>query len=148
MLNYRLCNNENDFNLTSINETVKFLHQHLEQFGDNPKDITKCIDYALQKDGGKGGFVMQAYYNGQLAGVLIMNKTGMSGFIPENILVYIAVDSKHRGKGFGAEMIKEAIKHTKGNIKLHVEYENPAKRLYERLGFTSKYAEMRFENIK
>ncbi|MDD3860747.1 MAG: GNAT family N-acetyltransferase, partial [Bacteroidales bacterium] len=74
--------------------------------------------------------------------------TGMSGYIPENILVYIAVDSKHRGKGFGAEIIKEAVKRTKGNIKLHVEYDNPAKRLYERLGFTTKYAEMRFENKK
>ncbi|MDD2413380.1 MAG: GNAT family N-acetyltransferase, partial [Bacteroidales bacterium] len=67
-------------------------------------------------------------------------------FIPENILVYIAVDGQYRGKGFGAEIIKEAIKNTKGNIKLHVEYDNPAKRLYERLGFTSKYAEMRLEN--
>ena len=148
MLNYKLCNNENDFNLTSINETVEFLHKHLEQFGDNPTDIRKCIDYALQKDCGKGGFVLQAYYNAQLAGVLVMNNTGMSGFIPENILVYIAVDSKHRGKGFGAEIIKEAVKRTKGNIKLHVEYDNPAKRLYERLGFTTKYAEMRFENKK
>jgi predicted GNAT family acetyltransferase len=32
-----------------------------------------------------------------------------------------------------------------GDIKLHVEYDNPrATTLYERLGFTSKYAEMRW----
>ncbi len=148
MLSYKLCKSENEFNLTTIDDTVSFLHKHLEKFGDKPEDIKKCIDYALRKDCGKGGFVLHAYYNNNLAGVLVMNTTGMSGFIPENILVYIAVDAKHRGQGFGAQIINEAIKHVEGNIKLHVEYENPAKRLYERLGFTSKYAEMRFENKK
>lgn len=148
MLVYKICRNENDFIETSINESVNFLHTHLEQFGDDPKDIRKCIDYALSKECGKGGFILLAYYREKLAGVLIMNKTGMSGFIPENILVYIAVDATHRGKGFGRQIIEEAIKLTDGNIKLHVEYDNPAKRLYERIGFASKYAEMRFENKK
>jgi ribosomal-protein-alanine N-acetyltransferase len=146
MLTYRLYKNTKDINESEISTSVNFLHQHLDEFGDKPDDIKKCLDYALSIDHGKGGFILQAFYENELAGVLVMNKTGMQGFIPENILVYIAVDSKHRGKGFGGQIIKEAVKHTKGSIKLHVEYENPAKRLYERLGFTSKYAEMRFEN--
>jgi ribosomal protein S18 acetylase RimI-like enzyme len=33
---------------------------------------------------------------------------------------------------------------TNGDIALHVEYDNPAKNLYERAGFTSKYIEMRY----
>lgn len=148
MLTYKICRKESDFIETSINQSVDFLHTHLEQFGDDPKDIRKCIDYALAKDCGKGGFVFLAYHQKKIAGVLIMNNTGMAGFIPENILVYIAVDSAHRGKGFGRQIIEEAIKNVDGRVKLHVEYDNPAKRLYERLGFTSKYAEMRFENKK
>jgi ribosomal protein S18 acetylase RimI-like enzyme len=75
---------------------------------------------------------------------LVMNKTGMSGYIPENVLVYVAVDSRYRGEGFGGEIVKKAISMIEGDVKLHVEYENPAKRLYERIGFTTKYAEMRF----
>ena len=148
MLTYKFYKNTKDITELEINETVKFLHQHLDEFGDEAEDIKKCVDYALTIDHGKGGFILHAFHEGKLAGVLIMNNTGMSGFIPENILVYIAVDAQYRGQGFGAAIIKEAIKHTKGNVKLHVEYENPAKRLYERLGFTSKYAEMRFENNK
>lgn len=148
MLTYKLYKSTKDINESEINETVRFLHQHLDEFRDATEDVKKCIDYALSIDHGKGGFILHAHYEAKLAGVLIMNNTGMSGFIPENILVYIAVDAQYRGKGFGAEIIKEAIKNTKGNIKLHVEYDNPAKRLYERLGFTSKYAEMRFENNK
>ena len=38
-----------------------------------------------------------------------------------------------------------AARLTEGDLALHVEYDNPAKRLYERLGFRSKYAEMRYQ---
>ncbi len=41
-------------------------------------------------------------------------------------------------------LIKRSFEIADGDVKLHVEYDNPAKRLYERLGMTSKYAEMRF----
>ena len=64
---------------------------------------------------------------------------------PENILVYIAVHSDQRGKGVGKELMKKAINTAKGDIALHVEPENPAKFLYEKLGFTNKYLEMRLK---
>jgi len=80
----------------------------------------------------------------QLVGVVIMNNTGMSGYIPDVILVYIAVDSKFRGKGYGKKLCLNAIENAEGDVKLHVEYDNPAKGLYEHIGFTNKYAEMRF----
>jgi ribosomal protein S18 acetylase RimI-like enzyme len=64
----------------------------------------------------------------------------MKDFIPENILVYIAVDNSQRGKGM--EISTKAISIAEGNIALHVEPDNPAKGLYEKLGFT-KYLEMR-----
>ena len=67
----------------------------------------------------------------------------MKDFIPENILVYIAVDNSQRGKGFGKKLMQKAIDTAEGNIALHVEPDNPAKGLYESLGFTNKYLEMR-----
>jgi ribosomal protein S18 acetylase RimI-like enzyme len=33
----------------------------------------------------------------------------MKDFIPENILVYIAVDNSQRGKGFGKQLMQKAI---------------------------------------
>jgi GNAT superfamily N-acetyltransferase len=50
----------------------------------------------------------------------------MKDFIPENILVYIAVDNSH-GKGYGKQLMKKAISIAEGNIALHVEPDNPAK---------------------
>ncbi|REG90954.1 GNAT family N-acetyltransferase [Algoriphagus antarcticus] len=125
------------------NEIADFLFLHLGQYGDPKDDIMKCLDYALDQSMHAGGFVVMARENGKILGALIMNKTGMSGYIPENILVYIAVDADQRGKGIGGKIMETAIKMANGSIALHVEADNPAKKLYERIGFTNKYLEMR-----
>ncbi len=125
------------------NEIADFLFVHLGEYGDPKEDIMKCLDYALDQSMHAGGFVVMARENGKILGALIMNKTGMSGYIPENILVYIAVDASQRGKGIGGKIMDMAIKMANGSIALHVEPDNPAKNLYERIGFTNKYLEMR-----
>jgi GNAT superfamily N-acetyltransferase len=121
------------------------MNKNLGDFGDPKEEISKSIDYAFSDEAGKGGFVLALADGERLLGGLIMNKTGMAGYIPENILVYVAVDENSRGLGFGSKIIEKAHELSEGNIALHVEYDNPAKRLYERLGYTSKYAEMRFK---
>lgn len=68
----------------------------------------------------------------------------MKGYIPENILVYIATHKEFRGKRIGKNMMLKAIELADGNIALHVEPDNPAKYLYEKIGFTNKYLEMRY----
>jgi ribosomal protein S18 acetylase RimI-like enzyme len=103
----------------------------------------KCLDYALDQGFQAGGFVIMARENDKIVGAVVMNKTGMSGYIPENILVYIAVDAEMRGKGIGGQLMDHAVKMANGGIALHVEADNPARKLYERLGFTNKYLEMR-----
>ena len=134
---------EFDNNLTR-EKFVDFLYKHLGEFGDEKEDIDKSIDYAFSGAEGKGGFLLAAFYENNLVGALVMNNTGMDGYIPENILVYVAVDSSYRNKGFGKKIVKKALMLADGNVKLHVEYDNPAKRLYERVGMTTKYAEMRY----
>ena len=59
--------------------------------------------------------------------------------------MYIAVDRNSRGKGLGRELMTQAIAHATGDIALHVEANNPAKILYEKLGFTNPYLEMRLK---
>jgi GNAT superfamily N-acetyltransferase len=146
MLTFKKLLKESDFDENLRRENfVDFLYTHLNQFGD-PKDaINKCIDFAFSKDGKLGGFLLAAYYDGKLVGALIINNTGMSGYIPEHILVYVAVDAAYRGRGLGKQIVEKAIAECPGDVKLHVEYENPAKRLYERIGFSTKYAEMRYK---
>ncbi|MFP4529222.1 MAG: GNAT family N-acetyltransferase [Candidatus Kapaibacterium sp.] len=145
MIEIKEIHNENEFPKgVSREDFIDFLYVHLDQFGDTKRAIGKCLDYAFEKDGGQGGFALAALEDGKLIGALIMNKTGMEEYIPPNILVYVAVHESTRGKGIGGQLCKKAIEMAEGDVKLHVEYENPAKRLYERLGFTTKYAEMRY----
>ncbi|MDX5504649.1 MAG: GNAT family N-acetyltransferase [Bacteroidota bacterium] len=130
----------------SKGKIAEFLFKHLEQYGDPREDILKCMDYALEENGGQGGFILLGLDDsGEIAGALIMNRTGMSGYIPENILVYIAVDAQHRGKGYGRQIMEKALELAEGNVALHVEPDNPAKYLYENIGFTNKYLEMRYQ---
>lgn len=121
-------------------ETIaNFLFTHLDQYGDKKEDILRCIDYVFNR----GGFILVAADDQDIKGVVIINETGMSGYIPENILVYIAVHQDQRGKGLGRALMERAIQRARGHVALHVEPDNPARFLYEKLGFTSKYLEMR-----
>jgi [ribosomal protein S18]-alanine N-acetyltransferase len=146
MLNIKKIQKNNEFTKISREEFIDFLFTHLDRFGDPKSAINKCLDYAFSENPSKGGFALAAFYEDKLVGALIMNKTGMSEYIPDNILVYVAVDASYRGKGFGRQIVEESFKHADGDVKLHVEYDNPAKRLYERIGFNTKYAEMRYQN--
>ncbi len=144
-LNIEVLQKESDWNQKpGRNAFIDFMHEHLGRFGDPGEAIGKSIDYAFSDQEGKGGFLLAAWLDGELVGGLVMNRTGMEDYIPENILVYVAVDENKRGRGIGRKIIEKSFEVAKGSIKLHVEYDNPAKRLYEKMGFTNKYAEMRY----
>jgi ribosomal protein S18 acetylase RimI-like enzyme len=124
-------------------DVVQFLHRALQPFEDCPEDIERGISDAFSPVPPGPGFVLLALRGEVLVGALVMLRTGMKRYVPENLLLYVAVDPERRGQGIGARLCREAVEAVEGDVKLHVEYDNPAKRLYERLGFENKYAEMR-----
>jgi len=129
-----------------LDEIASFLFTQLEEFGDPLPDIRNAIDYALRlKEKSPGGLVITSREGPVLNGVVVVNKTGMRGYIPDNILVYIATHREYRGQGIGRQLMLTAIQASEGDMALHVEPENPALRLYQSLGFTNKYLEMRLK---
>lgn len=127
------------------NKIVDFLFTHLGEYGDPKKDILKAIEFAIKSFVSFGGFVLIVEEENEIKGAVVINQTGMGGYIPENILVYIAVHDTMRGKGIGKLLMSKAIEYTQGDIALHVEANNPAKKLYEKMGFTNPYLEMRLK---
>ena len=115
------------------------LFEHLDEFGDARSDIMECLNYIPKR----GGDVILAVDDNQIVGAVVMNDTGMKGYIPERILVYIAVHAQYRGIGLGKALMQKAIDISEGAIALHVEPDNPAVYLYKKMGFTNKYLEMR-----
>jgi predicted N-acetyltransferase YhbS len=55
----------------------------------------------------KGGNIVVGIDDNKIVGVVILTNTGMKDFIPENILVYIAVDNSQRGKGYGKQLMQK-----------------------------------------
>lgn len=141
----KVFNTKNKPSTTEKNQIVNFLYSNLEQYGDTKSSIKKAIDYSLGENDSKGGSIILLYDNQILKGAVVINHTGMGGYIPENILVYIATHKDYRGEGLGKKLMKKVISETKGDIALHVEANNPAKKLYEKFGFTNPYLEMRLK---
>jgi ribosomal protein S18 acetylase RimI-like enzyme len=127
----------------SREDIADFLHKHLDEFGDEKQHILNCIGYAYGDNEGQDGLILIAHENGHIAGAVIINNTNMQGYIPENILVYIAVHRENRGEGLGSQLMERTIEAVDGDIALHVEEDNPAVHLYKKYGFTNKYLEMR-----
>lgn len=123
---------------------INFLYKHLGEYGDPKAEIERAIDYSIKEYSSFGGFTLVNKIEGEIVGAVVMNRTGMKKYIPENILVYIATHEEYRGNGIGKMLLDKALELAGGDVALHVEPDNPAKKLYEMKGFTNKYLEMRF----
>lgn len=145
MLDIEIYNPKTGIPFERKTKLINFLYDHLDQFGDPKEQIKRSVDYAMKEIESFGGHILVGTLDKKLAGAVVINKTGMKGYIPENILVYIAVHADLRGKGLGKELMKKAHQTVDGTMKLHVEPENPARYLYEKMGYTNKYLEMRWD---
>jgi len=123
-------------------QLADFLHINMKPYEDRLEDIGRGIDYAMDSD--RGGWIFFAHQAEELLGASVVLKTGMGGYVPENMLLFIGVRPELRGRGIGGKLIHEIQKRIDGDLKLHVEHDNPALRLYQRCGFKNKYLEMRW----
>ena len=69
----------------------EFLYKSLQEYGDPKEDINAAMDYALGEENSPGGFVLVANDGDKIVGSVVVNRTGMKKYIPENILVYILI---------------------------------------------------------
>ena len=146
---YTVINQSSGKHLFYTNDKIAdFLYEHLDEFGDKREYIMRCLDYVFNAENKRNGFILLGIVNDDIVGAVVINETGMGGYIPENILVYIAVHKEYRGKGLGKKLMEGALKVANGDVALHVEPNNPAVHLYKKVGFTNKYLEMRYTREK
>lgn len=145
MYDVTIFNSNHPLSPSDKRKVVDFLYDHLENYGDKKEYILKAVDYSMGESGSDGGCTLVLKSEGEIMGAAVINRTGMGGYIPENILVYIATHRDYRGKGLGSVIMNNILENTDGDIALHVEAGNPAKLMYERFGFTNPYLEMRLK---
>lgn len=126
-----------------LDALAEFLHESLRPYEDTESDIRRALSFVLEAPGDPQGFIALAMEESDMIGAAVVHFTPWSGYVPENLLLFVAVAPDRRGEGIGRRLLEKVIETCDGEIKLHVEHDNPARRLYERVGFTSKYAEMR-----
>src|SRR5690606_25134233 len=115
MTETKVFNHTNKPSATVKSQIINFLYSNLEQYGDEKSSIEKAIDYSLGENNSKGGATILLYDNQILKGAVVINKTGMGGYIPENILVYIATHKDYRGEGLGKRLMEKVISETEGD---------------------------------
>lgn len=122
---------------------IDFIYHHLE--GGNPRKehIRKAIEYAIKEQQSFGGFIIIQKMDGELAGVTVINKTGMEGYMAENILVYLAVSKQHRGSGVAQSLLNQILNHAKGDIGLQINHNNRLIKVFEKIGFKKSKTELR-----
>lgn len=145
MIETKVFDTTNKPNSKEKEKIIDFLYENLQEYGDPKLDIEKAINYALNETESFGGFILVSYLEDEISGDVVVNQTGMKDYIPENILVYIATHKEHRGKGIGKFLMQKRIDLAKGSIALQVEPDNPARFLYEKVGFSSKFIEMKLK---
>ncbi len=114
--------------------------------GAGPAAVQEAIDYALKRKPSFGGYILITREGPRILGAVVVNRTGMEGFSPNNLFVFVAYDHKHPNQEQLLEqLIAKAIDHANGDIALHLEPDHPALTIYQRLGFRAQYLELRFK---
>lgn len=129
--------------IIDINRITNFLFEYLGETRDTKSAIRKSILYAAKEISGLGGYVFVMEQDNTIVGVVVVNRTGMNEYIPENILVYIAVKTEHRKQGVAKALIKHTKEYCEGDISVHVNKDNTAIKLFENQGFKPRNIEMR-----
>ncbi len=98
------------------NAIVQFLQKHLENSWMENAAVLKAVEYAIKEIPSFGGFILTAEKNEEIVAALIVNKTGLSGLMPEYLAVLQATKPIAKSKLITRKLEEKAIVLSKGDI--------------------------------
>jgi len=78
--------------------------------------VVQSIDYALKETISFGGFIVTLEKENKFVGAVVVNKSGMGGFLPDNLVVLSGVAPIATQEEIIALLLKEADMYALGNI--------------------------------
>jgi len=78
--------------------------------------VVQSVDYALKETVSFGGFIVTLEKENKYVGAVVVNKSGMGGFLPDNLVVLSGVAPIEAQEEIIALLLKEADMYAMGNI--------------------------------
>jgi [ribosomal protein S18]-alanine N-acetyltransferase len=107
--------------------------------------VWRSVDYALSLSKNQGGVILMAKEDGDITGALVINRTSMEDYIPENILIHLVIGAHVNKNETGLKLLKMAIEMTNGKLAVRLNKDHPDRSLYEVLGFRERYIEYQLQ---
>jgi ribosomal-protein-alanine N-acetyltransferase len=108
-------------------------------------NIWRSVDYSLSLSKNQGGFILLTKEDGDITGALVINRTSMEDYIPENILIHLVIGDHVNKNDTGLRLLRMAIELTKGKLAVRLNKDHPDRSLYEVLGFRERYIEYQLQ---
>jgi|SRR5690606_26902372 len=125
------------------NRLTNFLFEHQEGAKASKRAIRKAIQYSAKEIPGLGGYVFVLEEKDEILGLVVVNKTGMGDYIPENFMVFLTVHQNHRNKGVEQKLMDYTLQYCKGDIAIHIRDVEQKKQFLQKNGFEETHTEMR-----
>lgn len=99
---------------------INFIHDYQEGTTLNIPTITHLMDYALKEISSFGGFVVTEEKETKLLGIMIVNNTGMEGYMPKNLIVASAFLPTSGKEGSKKRILQKIMHTTRGEAALFI----------------------------
>lgn len=121
---------------------VAFICRHTAN--TNKKDVIEALDYALKEKPSFGGFILAMKKDHAFIASIVVNNTGMQGYKPNNIFVYVTIHEDYKNdEKVLKEIMCKALDMSNGDVALHIDPKSPIIKFYQKLGFTQRTLELR-----
>ncbi len=128
-----------------MSKLINFITKHQVGTAHEIHTIFKSVDYALSPYKYQGGFILMAEHDGMVLGALVVNRTNMEGYVPRNLLTYLAINPLNTFKDVDRKLVKKAVELTISDLAFHIPVDSPLIHLFEEVGFEKNYFEMRMK---
>ncbi len=133
-------------NAMEKSKVIRFLCDH----NLTPRhSVLEAVEYAVKLKPSFGGYVLVAEEDHQIIGAVVANRTGMEGYNPKNIFVFVTLHKDYEAEeNLIRALLEKAIRYADGDVAIHVEPGHPALQIYQKMGFQAQYLELRLSKHK
>ncbi len=113
---------------------INFICNYQEDTSLDKSTITHLVDSALKEVSSFGGFVVTEEEKEEILGVMIVNNTGMEGYMPNNLIVLGAFLPSSGKEGSKKRILQKIMHLTRGEAALLVNASNQIENSMRNLG--------------